>query len=170
MGLVALICPYCGGKLVSKGDHYECPFCENEVRYFHEEPCGKTEFANGKGGKGHSFSLTITTKETKEQFSNIDDATLITEYRKRTSMADKSPIILYLQINGVKIPLIEHLENVGKGSISISFDGNSFVATCDKSITATINNEPCKSYIRFSENDVLRIGSASFLFKRSSTL
>lgn len=167
MGFVALICPYCGGKLQSDGSEFLCPYCGNKVIFSPDRQNSDNNLHHGKiGTKGSPFSFSIDIQGTKRDFTDVFELTINTDYRRRTSMADKLPMTVVVLVDGTRSMVSDSFENVGRGSVRIQFDGKQFSMDNENKVKVFVNNRISSSLETFGDKDSVSIGSLSISFRK----
>lgn len=162
MVFVTLNCPQCGGRLDEKGDHYICPFCNNEIVRM---PTENLSFSTDKKEQsGRRVSVRVKYGDVVKRISFCNDVTIICDNRKRATMADKKPMSLSIVRDGCRMLLIDSFDNVGKGQIKITDGDDGFLVTVEGDVDVRIDGVCCCDCAVLSSTGELAIGSASFLF------
>ena len=168
MGLLALICPYCGGKIQPDGDKYICPFCGNTVILCPDPPMYGSDRGsdrNGRAANNRRFSFKAALGGVKRDYTNVTELTINLEYRRRTSMADRNPMTASIYVDGVKTQVSDAFENVGKGTIKIWYDGKQFNMDNGNGVRVFVNDRISSSLESFGDKDTINVGSLSVSFK-----
>lgn len=168
MALVALKCPYCGGKLDAEGDHYICPFCNNKVVYAPDVINTSVSTHERRKSHGKPIIMSVKIKKIVKKIDFDGDAILLFEFRKRTTMGDSMPMSLIVLRNDCRITLFEEFDNVGKGQVIVSYNGGKYTVMIEGKVAVKINDVICQGYGEIPSGGTMVIGGAEFSFTSSN--
>lgn len=116
-----LSCEYCGGTLThTKGHVWICDYCGRQAVISNEHDVVKCDLKIEHNNDIHILEM-------------ADKCVIVSDYRKRVTMAD--PLPMYIKIStDEESCVIEPVENIGKGSITLVFDVNRIKSTVDGKI------------------------------------
>ena len=122
-----LKCKYCGGTLSHVKFHeWKCDYCGNSSIISNENDIVKC-------------ILNIVHNTTSYDLEMINECSIVSNYRKRATMADKYPMFLEI-ISGNESHIIEPVENIGKGIIRLIIDVDCIRVAIEGKIKVIFNN------------------------------
>ena len=147
-------CPSCGGVLQHKlGNTWHCSFCDTD-----------SLFVADAEDDTEKLSIEVRKGDHSRTFSAVKKIIINAVYRKRTTLADKYPMDLTLNIDGRNITAVEEFENIGKGSIIIEVRTSNVFFYSEGKTHFTLNDKEI-SEGNLTPGDVFRMSSITILIK-----
>lgn len=123
-----LICKYCGGSIVHvKFREWKCECCGRSALISNENDVVKCILR---------IEQKISRKKSSVyELEMVNECTIVADYKKRATMADKQPMFLEI-VSGDESYTVESIENIGKGSITLTVDVDHIKAKVEGKIKA----------------------------------